>query len=303
MMGDNRDDSLDSRFSAGRGRHRHGPGRESRRPRAGHLLVDRRQRLLRQALDLVHRASRRAASATATAAIRNERDLAAVRRATSSATSRSDLALFERALTHSSLGRDSYERLEFLGDRVLGLVIGRWLYERFPSEPEGKLSRRYNALVARETCAEVGRELGLPAADPARQAGARRRRQQQRQCRRRRGRGADRRAAARRRARRRRRVHPPRLGAAPRRPGPRAASIPSRRSRSSPPRAACKPPAYEIVARTGAHHAPRFTVRVAVGNARRSDRRRLEQAGSRNRRRRRRCWSSCNEPALRASSR
>jgi ribonuclease-3 len=73
------------------------------------------------------------------------------------------LALFERALTHGSLGRDSYERLEFLGDRVLGLVIARWLFERFPEEPEGKMSRRYNALVARETCAEVGRQLGVPA--------------------------------------------------------------------------------------------------------------------------------------------
>jgi ribonuclease-3 len=74
-----------------------------------------------------------------------------------------DLGLFERALTHSSVGGDSYERLEFLGDRVLGLVIARALYDRYPDEPEGKLSRRYNALVARETCAEVGRELGLPA--------------------------------------------------------------------------------------------------------------------------------------------
>ena len=74
-----------------------------------------------------------------------------------------DPKLFELALTHSSLGKDSYERLEFLGDRVLGLVVARWLYERFPNEPEGKLSRRFNALVARETCAEVGRELGLPA--------------------------------------------------------------------------------------------------------------------------------------------
>ncbi len=74
-----------------------------------------------------------------------------------------DVALFERALTHSSATRESYERLEFLGDRVIGLVIARWLYERFPSEPEGKLSRRYNVLVARETCGEIGRELGLPA--------------------------------------------------------------------------------------------------------------------------------------------
>jgi len=74
----------------------------------------------------------------------------------------SDNALFERALSHASTGPDSYERLEFLGDRVLGLVIARALYERYPDEPEGKLSRRYNALVARETCAEVGRALGLP---------------------------------------------------------------------------------------------------------------------------------------------
>ena len=74
-----------------------------------------------------------------------------------------DLSLFERALTHSSVGPDSYERLEFLGDRVLGLTIARALYERYPDEPEGKLSRRYNALVARETCAEIGYDLGIPA--------------------------------------------------------------------------------------------------------------------------------------------
>jgi ribonuclease III len=74
-----------------------------------------------------------------------------------------DVSLFERAFSHSSAGRDSYERLEFLGDRVLGLVVARWLYERFPAEPEGKMSRRYNALVARETCALIGREIGVPA--------------------------------------------------------------------------------------------------------------------------------------------
>jgi ribonuclease-3 len=67
------------------------------------------------------------------------------------------------ALTHSSARAENYERLEFLGDRVLGLVIASWLYERFPAEPEGKLSQRYNMLVARETCGEIGRELGLPA--------------------------------------------------------------------------------------------------------------------------------------------
>ena len=72
-----------------------------------------------------------------------------------------DVALFERALTHSSATADDYERLEFLGDRVLGLVIARWLYELFPAEPEGKLSRRLNALVSGETCAEIARELDL----------------------------------------------------------------------------------------------------------------------------------------------
>ena len=73
-----------------------------------------------------------------------------------------DPKLFVRALTHGSHSGDTYERLEFLGDRVLGLVVAHWLYERFPSEPEGKMSRRYNVLVARETCAEVGRALDLP---------------------------------------------------------------------------------------------------------------------------------------------
>ncbi|HYE28300.1 MAG TPA: ribonuclease III [Allosphingosinicella sp.] len=72
-----------------------------------------------------------------------------------------DPALFERALTHASYGPDQYERLEFLGDRVLGLAIAVWLYELFPDEPEGQLSKRLNALVAREACAGVGRALGV----------------------------------------------------------------------------------------------------------------------------------------------
>ena len=75
----------------------------------------------------------------------------------------SDLETFERAVTHASVGRDSYDRLEFLGDRVLGLVVASWLYERFPGEPEGLMSKRFNALVSREICAEVGRALGVPA--------------------------------------------------------------------------------------------------------------------------------------------
>lgn len=73
-----------------------------------------------------------------------------------------DSALFERALTHSSRGGEHYERLEFLGDRVLGLAMAGWLYALYPDEPEGKLSRRFNVLVSGETCAEVARELGVP---------------------------------------------------------------------------------------------------------------------------------------------
>ena len=72
-----------------------------------------------------------------------------------------DIAMFRRALTHSSQSPINYERLEFLGDRVLGLVAAAWLYRLLPDEPEGKLSRRINALVSRETCAEVAREIGL----------------------------------------------------------------------------------------------------------------------------------------------
>jgi len=72
-----------------------------------------------------------------------------------------DMALFQRALTHGSHGPVHYERLEFLGDRVLGLVAASWLYEIFPDEPEGKLSRRLNAIVSREACAEIGREIDV----------------------------------------------------------------------------------------------------------------------------------------------
>jgi ribonuclease-3 len=75
-----------------------------------------------------------------------------------------DLSLFELALTHKSMGvGEDYERLEFLGDRVLGMVIARALYDRYSTEPEGFLSRRYNVLVARETCADNAREIGVPA--------------------------------------------------------------------------------------------------------------------------------------------
>jgi ribonuclease-3 len=72
-----------------------------------------------------------------------------------------DPALAERALMHVSApaARDgSYQRLEFLGDRVLGLVVSEMLYEAYPEAPEGDLSVRLARLVRRETCAEVAEE-------------------------------------------------------------------------------------------------------------------------------------------------
>ena len=72
-----------------------------------------------------------------------------------------EIAPYERALTHSSHVGDSYERQEFLGDRVLGLVMAEWLFETFPDEPEGNLSKRFNALVTGPVCADVARQLGV----------------------------------------------------------------------------------------------------------------------------------------------
>lgn len=74
--------------------------------------------------------------------------------------------LIEMALTHASMrgGKVQHsdnERLEFIGDRVLGLVIAEVLSEQFPSASEGELARRYNRLVRGEACARVARAVGL----------------------------------------------------------------------------------------------------------------------------------------------
>lgn len=75
-----------------------------------------------------------------------------------------DLALWTRACTHGSREDEpSYERLEFLGDRVLGLSMAEWLFGLFPAEPEGKLTSRFNSLVSGAVCAEVAREIGVGA--------------------------------------------------------------------------------------------------------------------------------------------
>ena len=174
-----------------------------------------------------------------------------------------DLGLFELALTHSSVGGPSYERLEFLGDRVLGHVMARALYDRHPSEPEGYLSRRYNVLVARETCAEIGRELGIPALV---RLGKQAREDHASQSENVVGDvvealigallidgGFD---AAERFIRK---IWEPQLAEqrkAPQHPKSALQELAAARG--------VKAPLYEIVARTGAHHAPKFTIRVSV---------------------------------------
>jgi ribonuclease-3 len=174
-----------------------------------------------------------------------------------------DIRLFELALTHASSGKDNYERLEFLGDRVLGHVMARALYDRHPNEPEGYLSRRYNVLVARETCAEIGRELGVPAVvqlgKQAREDGAS---QSENVV----GDvvealigallidgGID---AAESFVRRVWEPHLAEQRKAPKHPKSALQELAAARE--------CKPPLYEVVGRTGAHHHPKFTIRVSV---------------------------------------
>ncbi|WP_420140205.1 ribonuclease III [Sphingomonas sp.] len=178
-----------------------------------------------------------------------------------------DADLFRRALTHGSQGGPSYERLEFLGDRVLGLAMAAWLYGRFPDEPEGKLSARLNMLVSRETCAEVGREAGIPAqlilGKQARDDGAQMSdnvvgdavesmigalfcetdfRTASDAVKRLWGDRLD------------------RLEEAPKHPKSALQEWAAARQ--------CRPPVYTLVGRDGPHHAPRFTVQVEVGGRR-----------------------------------
>jgi ribonuclease-3 len=77
-----------------------------------------------------------------------------------------DDSLLEQALTHISAVKDkgrvgSYQRLEFLGDRVLGLAISEMLFAAFPKADEGELSKRLAELVRKETCAEIARSVDL----------------------------------------------------------------------------------------------------------------------------------------------
>ena len=69
-----------------------------------------------------------------------------------------DTGLLKQALTHHSAAKQHNERLEFLGDAVLGMIIARELYDKFPQVPEGKLTRMRSTLVKGDTLAELARE-------------------------------------------------------------------------------------------------------------------------------------------------
>jgi ribonuclease III len=77
-----------------------------------------------------------------------------------------DKLLLIRALTHASarsagMAPNDNERLEFLGDRVLGLAMAELIYGQFPDDSEGDLARRFNQLVRRQSCAKIARDWGL----------------------------------------------------------------------------------------------------------------------------------------------
>lgn len=76
-----------------------------------------------------------------------------------------DPSLLSAALTHSSIAPNrlqSNERLEFLGDSVLGLVVCRYLFDHFQEYLEGEMTKVKSAVVSRKTCSEISEQLGLP---------------------------------------------------------------------------------------------------------------------------------------------
>lgn len=170
------------------------------------------------------------------------------------------------ALTHPSHGSDNYQRLEFLGDRVLGLAMAEWLSELFPNEREGPLSHRFTVLVSGRSCAEVARSIGvqpwLRLGKQARDDG---------------GHDSDNilgdvveallgaayldlgYGIARRFVRRNWQALIDGHQAAPRHPKSLLHEWAEAQRR--------KPPAYTVIDRTGPDHAPTFTVRVSLGSA------------------------------------
>jgi ribonuclease-3 len=177
-----------------------------------------------------------------------------------------DEPLWLEALTHGSTGEErDYDRLEFLGDRVLGLSIAEWLYRNNPDAAEGELAQRLNALVSRQVCAQVAREISadehVRLGKQARDDGAA---------------DSDNVLGD---------IMESLLGASYFEAGFDATrdivhrlwepAIEGRAGRSKHPKSALqewaagnqrKPPEYEVVARSGPDHAARFTVRVSVRN-------------------------------------
>ena len=72
-----------------------------------------------------------------------------------------NLSLLNQALTHRSFGSIHNERLEYLGDSILGMIIAKDLYDRFPKCPEGDLTRMRSTLVRETTLAQLAREFGI----------------------------------------------------------------------------------------------------------------------------------------------
>ena len=73
-----------------------------------------------------------------------------------------DNSLIESALTHKSANqKNNNEKLEFLGDRVIGLVISKKLFDLYPNETEGVLDKRFARLVNRKICCDIGWSIGI----------------------------------------------------------------------------------------------------------------------------------------------
>ncbi|MGN0903125.1 MAG: ribonuclease III [Succinivibrio sp.] len=72
-----------------------------------------------------------------------------------------NIKLFEQALTHRSFGPEHNERLEYLGDSILGMIIAKALFDQFPKCPEGDLTRMRSTLVCEVMLAEIAREFGI----------------------------------------------------------------------------------------------------------------------------------------------
>ncbi len=171
-MGDNRDNSLEFAHDPGRLH----PGREPHRPRPDPVLLDRRHGPPGRALDLADgdpvepdfESDPVSGALAATPVPTGHRALEAAL-----GYRFAEPGLLAEALTHASStgsrgsrrqGALSNQRLEFLGDRVLALIVAGMLIDRYPKEPEGALSKRLAVLVSGETLSAVAQELGVEGA-------------------------------------------------------------------------------------------------------------------------------------------